>query len=93
MEQNNNEKNNLKGQISGSDEKRKEGMEDWRNQHGQPSFPFLQALADEGTLEAFEKLRFIAEDLDVTYDVNTSAEELVGKIRKATQKNSTDVIS
>jgi hypothetical protein len=68
-----------------------EKTEDWRNEHGQPSFEFLQSLADEGTPESLEKLRSIAGDLDVTYDEDTPTNELIGMIREATQIDPTDV--
>jgi len=62
-------------------------MENWRNEHGHPSFRFLQALADDGGPEALEKLRSIANDLDVSYDVNSPIEELIGLIRSATRND------
>lgn len=55
--------------------------EDWLNEHGNPSNKFLQKLADSGNIE---KLRAIAEDLDVESRPNASAEEIIGQIREAT---------
>jgi hypothetical protein len=60
-----------------------EGVEDWLNEHGQPNVEYLNALAANGTPEAIEKLRFIAEDLDVDFNTETSAEGLVEHIRMA----------
>jgi len=62
-------------------------MNDWRNEHGDPDFTFLQSLNDDGGPEALEKLRSIAEDLDVIFDSSTPPEELIGRIRLATQDN------
>jgi len=66
-----------------------EETEDWRNRHGNPSFEYLQSLASDGSIEAIDKLRSIAEDLDVNFSHNTPTEELVGMIRLAA-KNSND---
>ena len=62
-------------------------IEDWRNEHGQPDFGYLQALATDGSIEAVEKLKSIAEDLDVGSDPGTSPGELVEKIRTAVVQN------
>jgi hypothetical protein len=75
------------GEDITSNEERIEDIEDWRNEHGQPSFEFLQSLVDAGTPEALEKMRSIAEDLDVSYDPDTSIEELIGNIRSATRND------
>jgi hypothetical protein len=64
-----------------------EEEEDWLNEHGQPDFEYLQSLATDGSPEALEKLKSIAEDLDVEYDPNTSTEELIERIRSATERN------
>jgi hypothetical protein len=61
--------------------------EDWLNEHGQPDFKYLQSLENDGSQEALEKLRSIAEDLDVEYDPNTSTEELIGRIRSVVRQN------
>jgi hypothetical protein len=62
-----------------------EKMEDWRNEHGQPSFKYIQSLAADGSPAALEKLRSIAADLDVGYDPDTPIKELIEKIRSATE--------
>lgn len=54
--------------------------EDWRNEHGQPSLEFLKSLAAEGSPKSLEKLRAIAQDLDVSYSSEASNEELIDKI-------------
>lgn len=58
--------------------------EDWLDEHGNPSFDFLQSLADSGSLE---KLKSIASDLDAEYSPGATAEELIGVIRAATRSN------
>ena len=73
----------------GNNNEEKEDIEDWRDEHGQPSFEFLQSLASDSSPESLEKLRSIAEDLDVDFDEEASAEELVDKIMLETQ-NGTD---
>jgi hypothetical protein len=72
--------------AASSDAKIKD-IEDWRNEHRQPDFRYLQSLAVDGSPEALEKLRSIADDLNVTYDSSTSPEELIGRIRTATEQN------
>ena len=62
-------------------------IEDWRNEHGQPDFIFLQSLMKDGSLEALEKLHSIAEDLDVEYDSNIPPEELIERIRTVVAEN------
>ena len=60
---------------------------DWRNEHGQPNFVHLQSLVKDGSIEALEKLKSIAEDLDVEFDPASSGEELVERIRTAVAQN------
>jgi hypothetical protein len=67
------------------------GVENWRNEHGEPSFEYLQSLASEGSPEAMEKLMAIADDLDVEYESNISANDLVERIRAATEQNEDDI--
>ena len=63
-------------------------MRDWRNEHGEPDFDYLHSLVMDGTQEALEKLRSIAESLDVNYDPNATAEELIERIGLATSSDS-----
>ena len=70
-----------------SSEDKIEETEDWLNEHGQPDFKYLQSLANDGSQEALEKLRSIAEDLNVEYDPNASIEELIGMIRSVVRQN------
>ncbi|HUD02485.1 MAG TPA: hypothetical protein VMR46_00490 [Candidatus Paceibacterota bacterium] len=60
---------------------------DWRNEHGQPDFVHLQSLAKDGSIEALEKLKSIAEDLDVAYDPTIQPEELIERIRTTVAEN------
>ena len=53
---------------------------DWRNEHGQPDFEFLESLVSEGSPESLEKLKSIAHDLDINFNDATSNEELIDKI-------------
>jgi hypothetical protein len=62
-------------------------IENWRNEHGEPDFAYLQSLAKESDPGALEKLRSIAEDLDVDFDPGTSAEDLVERIRSTVGEN------
>lgn len=62
-------------------------IENWRDEHGRPSFEYLQSLVNDGSIEALEKLRSIAEDLDVNFSSNTPTEELVDMIRASVRKN------
>ncbi len=68
-------------------EKEIKEKEEWLNEHGQPDFEYLQSLAADGSEEALEKLKSIAEDLDVDYDPNASTEELIETIRSAVADN------
>lgn len=64
-----------------------EEVEDWRDEHGQPSFTFLESLVEDGSPEALEKLRSIADDLDVEYESGNTPQELVEKIREAVRND------
>lgn len=57
-----------------------EKIADWRHEHGQPNFNYLQSLANDGGFEASEKLRSIAQDLDVNFGPNISTDLLIRKI-------------
>ncbi len=70
--------------------KENEDINDWRNEHGEPDFVYLQSLATDANEESFEKLRSIAEDLDVDFDPNASREELVEMIRLVTRESDDD---
>jgi len=67
-----------------------EKTEAWLNEHGLPNFKHLQALGADGSPEALENLQSIADDLDVEYSSDTSTEELIGRIRSATDQNEDD---
>lgn len=66
---------------------KEEAVNDWRNEHGEPDFAFLQSLKDDGGPRALERLKSIATDLDVHFDESTSDDEIIGRIRLATQAN------
>lgn len=55
-------------------------IKDWRDAHGRPSLAFLQSLATDGSPRSLEKLKAIAQDLDVNYSSGTTTEELINKI-------------
>ena len=65
-----------------------EDIREWRNEHGQPDFEYLQSLAKDGSSEGLEKLKSIAVDLDVEFGPGSSAEDLIDRIRSSTQSNS-----
>ena len=69
------------------DEQEAKEIENWRNEHGEPDFNYLQSLVKEGSLESTSKLKSIADDLNADYDPDASAEDLVNRIRMATQEN------
>ena len=62
-------------------------INNWRNEHGEPDFAYLESLKTDGDVESLEKLQSIASDLDVDFNTDTRAEELVDMIRSATDKN------
>ena len=74
-------------QNSNPKENEVEEIEDWRNEHGNPDLPYLRSLATTGTVEALDKLKAIAEDLDVDLDPNASPDDIIDRIRMAVQKN------
>ena len=80
----NNDTKKTEDKAKASAEYKIQDKEDWLDEHGSPSFDFLQSLADSGNLE---KLRSIATDLNVEYGPNDSAEELIDAIRSATGSN------
>lgn len=59
--------------------------DNWLDEHGQPSFEYLQSLEKDGSLDAVEKLKSIASDLDVEYSPDIPTEDLIEKIRSAIQ--------
>ena len=61
--------------------------ENWRNEHGEPDFAYLQSLLADGGPDAIEKLRSIAEDMDVECDSDTAPEKLVDLIRSSAARN------
>jgi len=65
-------------------ERKSEYIRNWRNEHGEPDFKYLHSLVMDNNQEALEKLRSIAEDLDVNYGPNATAEELIERIESAT---------
>ncbi len=68
-------------------EDKAQNQEDWLNEHGEPDIEYLNSLATDGGAEALEKLKSIAEDLDVEYNSGTSTEELIERIRAAVEEN------
>lgn len=62
------------------------GLKSWLNENGKPDYEYLQSLASESTPENLERLRLIAEDLDVDHHSNISANELVERIRLTLNK-------
>ncbi len=79
------EKNSSEDKPEGNEEIRE--TEDWYNEHGQPDFVYLQSLVKDGSIEALEKLRSIAEDLDAEYDPHIQPEELIERIRATVAEN------
>ena len=73
--------------ITSSEENEIEEIENWRNEHGDPDFAYLESLVAAGTIEALDKLRSIADDLDVDYTSDVSAGDLVDRIRMAVKIN------
>jgi len=67
--------------------KKNEDMEDWRNEHGQPSIVYLQSLVDDGGSAALAKLQSIASDLNVNYERDTPVDELIRNIESATRND------
>lgn len=65
----------------------KENIEDWRNEHGKPSFEYLQSLADTGTQGSLEQLWGIAQDLDISFDPAITPEELIRMIGMEVREN------
>ena len=62
-------------------------INNWRNEHGEPDFVYLQSLVIAGTIEAMDKLKSIAEDLDINLDPNALPDEIIEKIRMAVKQN------
>ncbi|NCT55795.1 gamma-glutamylcyclotransferase [bacterium] len=85
MQQKDDNNKDLIDNIKTPAEKKAEDIEFWRNEHGHPSYKFLQSLADDGSPRALEKIKSIATDLNANFDSNTSVEELIRLIRSATR--------
>lgn len=80
-----NDTKKTKDKAKASAESKIQDKENWLDEHGNPSFDFLQSLADSGNLE---KLRSIATDLNAEYGPSDSADELIDAIRSATGSGS-----
>jgi len=78
---------NLRSQASGSDQEKAVKIEDWRNEHGQPNFEFLQSLMNDDSIDALEKLKSIAEDIGTRFGPNASRKELVDSMRFTVAEN------
>jgi GTP-binding protein EngB required for normal cell division len=62
-------------------------VEEYRNEHGLPTIEFLTSLSKINDEESIEKLRSIAEDLNVECDTDTPQAELIERIRQAVERN------
>ena len=80
---NNDEKNK---EIDSTNKNYVEGMEEWLDKHGEPSFGYLQSLVDDGNPRAIEILKEIADQYNIDYGEEVNPEELVEKIRFALQR-------
>lgn len=87
MIKHNNSQNESNGEFVYDEESKRRN---WRNEHGQPDFEFLQSLVNEDNLESLEKLCSIAEDLDIIFEANSSPQELVDRIRSTVSRNGAD---
>ena len=74
-------------QNSNHKENETEEIDDWRNEHGDTDIAYLRSLATTGTIESLNKLKLIAEDLDVALDPSASADDIIDRIRMAVAKN------
>ena len=64
-----------------------EKINDWRNEHGEPDFAYLQSLVTEGSIESLNKLRAIADDMNVSYNFSNTMDELMDMISLAVKNN------
>jgi hypothetical protein len=87
MQQNDDKAGDTGSKTYLANEDRIKSEKNWFNEHGQPSFEYLQSLAADGSPEALEKLKSIAEDLNVSYDPDTPPGKLIGRIRSATRND------
>ena len=76
---------NLTDQNKSPKEKKVKNENDWRNDHGRPSYKYLQSLASEDSLGSLEKLKSIATDLNVEFGPNTPPEILAELISLSTR--------
>jgi len=67
--------------------------DNWLNEHGQPSYEYLQQLVSDSSVESLEKLRSIATDLDVEFEQNTSAQMLADLISSSSVDDDPQVVS
>ncbi|MCC7436729.1 hypothetical protein IT402_02560 [Candidatus Nomurabacteria bacterium] len=56
------------------------GKEEWLDKHGRPTFEYLNSLVEDGNPRALEVLMTIADQHDVSYNEETSPQELVDQI-------------
>lgn len=72
--------------TSAFEEREIEEVRDWRNEHGEPDVAYLLSLVKDGSIEAIEKLRAIADDLDVG-NPDIAPADLVDLIRLTVREN------
>ena len=53
---------------------------EWLNDHGMPSYSYLQKLAEGDAATTRDELMELAETYDISYDRTTSPQELIDKI-------------
>ena len=63
------------------EKKEEQEVNEWHNEHGEPDFSYLERLALDDSPEALEKLRSVAMDLDVDFDMDTTRQEIVERVR------------
>jgi hypothetical protein len=66
------------------------GAEKWLDEHGNPNYSYLESLAGEGTPESLEALKAIADEHNVNYEADDTAQVLIDKIVFAMKKEDGD---
>lgn len=70
----------------GEDERQTKQANNFMNDQNQPSPELLAQLRDEASVESRDKLREIADDYNVSYDPDTSHQELYDRISLAMEQ-------
>lgn len=75
--------NAISTDSDGANKSLKTGEHEWLDDNGAPDYHYLASLVESDNPQDFETLQGIADDLDIEYEADTPASELLDRIRMA----------